>query len=331
MRAFVTGGTGFIGANVVRALLADGHEVRALVRPSSDLRNLTGLPLETVSGDLTSTRSLTDLLAGCDALFHVGALYSLWKRHSHALYEVNVRGTERMLRAAADAKVSRVVYTSSVATIGVPPEGEIANEEYKTSVERLTGDYKKSKFLAEAAAMRAAGEGLDVVVVNPSTPVGPYDIKPTPTGEIVVRFLEGRMPFYVDTGLNLIDVRDVARGHMLAWEKGKSGSRYILGNRNVTLLEMLEILSRLTGIESPKRAIPHSLPLAAAFIDEVLLGKLPGWRPSLSLTSVQMSRKPMYYSSAKAVRELGLPQSPVEDALATAVEWFRQARMVSAA
>lgn len=324
MRAFVTGGTGFIGANVVRALIADGHEVRALVRPSSDLHNLNGLPLEIVRGDLTTTSRLTDLLSGCDAVFHVAALYSLWKRDSHSLYEVNLRGTERLMRAAAEARVSRVVYTSSVATIGVPDEGKVANEAHETTLEGLVGDYKKSKFLAEAAVMRAAHEGLDVVVVNPSTPIGPHDIKPTPTGEIIVRFLEGRMPFYVHTGLNLIDVRDVARGHILAWEKGMAGSRYILGNRNVTLLEMLEMLGRVTGLPAPKRAIPHSIPMAAAFVDEVLLGKLPGWRPRLSLTAVEMSRKPMYYDSTKAVRELGLPQNSIEAALSSAVHWFRR-------
>lgn len=323
MRAFVTGATGFVGANVVRALLEDGHEVRALARPSSNLHNLTGLPIEVVSGNLASTEDLSRLLSGCDAVFHVGALYSLWKRDSRELHEVNVHGTELLMRAAAKARVRRVVYTSSVATIGVPRRGEIANEEYATTIDSLVGDYKKSKYRAEAVAMSAAREGLDVVIVNPTTPIGPYDLKPTPTGEIIVRFLDGRMPFYVDTGLNLIDVRDVARGHLLAWEKGSTGSRYILGNRNVTLIEMLEMLSKLTGIESPKRAIPHLIPMAAAFIDEVILGQLRGWRPSLSLTAVQMSRKPMYYDSTRAVAELGLPQSPIEAALASAVDWFR--------
>jgi dihydroflavonol-4-reductase len=324
MRAFVTGATGFIGANVVRALLSEGHEVRALARPSSDLHNLAGLPIEVVNGDFTSTEHLSSLLAGCDALFHVGALYSLWKRDAKALYEVNVTGTERLLRAAADARIARVVYTSSVATIGVPRDGEIANENQQTTLEGLVGDYKKSKFLGEAAAARAAREGLDLVIVNPSTPIGPYDIKPTPTGEIIVRFLEGRMPFYVHTGLNLIDVRDVARGHLLAWEKGKTGSRYILGNRNVTLIEMFDLLSKATGLKAPKRALPHGIPLTAAFFDEILLGRLPGWRPSLSVSSVRMSRKAMFYDSSKAVSELGLPQSPIEDALSAAVDWFKR-------
>jgi len=211
-----------------------------------------------------------------------------------------------------------------VSTIGVPPEGEVADETQETSLEKLVGHYKKSKFLAEAVALRAARSGLDVVIVNPSTPIGPFDIKPTPTGEIVVRFLEGRMPFYVHTGLNLIDVRDVARGHILAWQKGEIGSRYILGYQNVTLHEMLQMLAKVTGIGPPRWSIPYGIPLAAAFVDETLLGKLPGWSPSLSVTSVQMSRKAMYYDSGKAVRELGLPQHSVEHALAAAVDWFRE-------
>lgn len=329
MRAFITGGTGFVGANLVRALLDEGHSVRALVRPSSDQRNLEGLPVEIVHGDLTSTtEELQQQVSRCDVVFHVAALYSLWQKDREELYRANVTGTERLLTAARAAGVHRFVFTSSVAAIGVPPPGRLATEETTTTVDALVSDYKKSKFLAEAAALQAARAGFDVVIVNPSTPIGPYDIKPTPTGDVILRFLEGRMPFYVHTGLNLIDVRDVARGHILAWQKGKRGERYILGNRNVSLREMLEMLSALTGLKAPRWPIPHGIPLAAAYLDEMVLARLPGWRPSLSYSSVQMSRKAMYYDATKAVSELGLTQRPIEGALEAAVEWFIEKGMV---
>ena len=242
MRAFVTGASGFVGANLVRTLLGDGHSVRALVRPSSDRSNLIGLPLEIVEGDLNHEPRLADLIGECEAVFHVAALYSLFRRDREAIYRTNVEGTRLMLAAARRAKVRRFVYTSSVAAIGVPRNGQVASEESQAPLEHLVGDYKKSKLLAEREAVEAARDGLDVVVVNPSTPIGAYDVKPTPTGEIVVRFLEGRMPFYVDTGLNVIDVVDVARGHILAYERGRPGERYILGNRNMTLKELLDLL-----------------------------------------------------------------------------------------
>jgi dihydroflavonol-4-reductase len=322
MRAFVTGGTGFIGANLVRALLADGTEVRALVRPGSDRRNLDGLPVEIVTGDLAGAEQLVDLIAGCDVVFHVAAHYSLWAHERETIYHVNVGGTKRLLQAARRAGVRRFVHTSSVAAIGVPPRGETATEDFVTTLEDLCGDYKRSKYLAERAAMEAAREGLDVVIVNPSTPIGPYDLKPTPTGEILTRFLAGRMPVYVDTGLNLIDVADVARGHVLAWRRGRPGERYILGHRNLTLRELLELLGQLSGRPAPRFAVPHLLPLALAFLDEKVLGFRFGRRPRLSWDAVRMSRHHMYYDSAKAVRELGLPQSPIEDALARAIDWF---------
>lgn len=323
MKAFITGATGFLGANLVRALLADGHQVRALVRPNSDRRNLAGLPIELAAGDLDNSTQLAEQIAGCEVVFHVAAHYSLWAKDSTAIYRANVVGTQNILAAAQQAQVKRFVHTSSVAAIGVPPAGTSATEETHTTVEALVSDYKKSKFLAEQAALKAAKNGLDVVIVNPSTPIGAYDVKPTPTGEIILRFLQDRMPAYVHTGLNLIDVEDVARGHILAWQKGRMGERYILGHRNLTLKEMLQMLATITGQPAPKFAIPHAIPLAVAFADEMILARYFGKTPQVSYYSVQMSRHEMYYDSAKAVRELGLPQSPIEGAIEKAVRWFQ--------
>lgn len=321
-RAFVTGATGFIGGNLVRMLIDEGHEVRALVRPESDRRNIDNLPVEVVTGDLSDPAPLAEQIAGSHVVFHVAAHYSLWAKDRPEIYRTNVTGTENLLAAAKRAAIPRIVYTSSVAAIGVPEPGMLANEDTRSSLEELVSDYKKSKYLAEQAALSAAREGLDVVIVNPSTPIGRYDIKPTPTGEIIVRFLEGRMPAYVHTGLNLIDVEDVARGHIMAWQKGRTGERYILGNRNLTLKELLDLLSAITGRPAPRIAIPHFIPLAVAFIDEKILARYFGKKPDISLFSVQMSGMAMYYDASKAVRELGLPQSPVERALEKAVDWF---------
>jgi dihydroflavonol-4-reductase len=296
--------------------------VRALVRASTDRRNLEGLPVELVEGDLDSPERLSEQITGCDVVFHVAARYSLWARDRAAIYRDNVNGTRNLLTAARTARVSRFIHTSSVAAIGVPLPGTCATEKTQTSLEALVGDYKKSKYLAEQAALEAARAGLDVVIVNPSTPIGSYDIKPTPTGEIILRFLQGRMPFYVHTGLNLVDVCDVAAGHILAWRKGRTGERYILGHRNLSLKDMLEMLAALTGRRAPRWAVPHVLPLATAYMDEMVLARLFGKQPQLSYYSVQMSRKAMYYDSSKAVHELGLPQSPIEGALQRAVEWF---------
>ena len=322
MKVFITGATGFVGGNLARMLLADGYEVRALIRVNSDLRNLAGLPIETVTGDLDDSPNLAEQITGCDAIFHVAAHYSLWVKDREAIYRANVAGTKNLLAAAKIAQVKRFIHTSSVAAIGVPKSGTLATEETKTTVEALVSDYKKSKFLAEQAALEAARDGLDVVIVNPSTPIGAHDVKPTPTGEIVLRFLQNRMPAYVHTGLNLIDVDDVARGHILAWQRGRTGERYILGNRNLTLKDMLEMLSNITGKSAPRFAVPHIIPLAAAFVDEMILAKYFGKTPQVSFYSVQMSRKAMYYDSSKAVRELGLPQNPIESALEKAVQWF---------
>lgn len=322
MKVFLTGATGFIGGNLVRMLLTDGHEVRALVRADSDQRNVAGLPIELVTGDLDDRQKLAEQILGCDAVFHVAAHYSLWRKDREAIYRANVTGTNNLLAAAKTARVKRFIHTSSVAAIGVPAPGTLGDENTRTTVELLVSDYKKSKFLAEQAALESARDGLDVVVVNPSTPIGAYDVKPTPTGEIILRFLQDRMPAYVHTGLNLIDVEDVARGHILAWQRGRTGERYILGNRNLTLKQMLDMLAAITGKPAPRIAVPHFIPLAVAFVDEVILTRF-GKTPQVSLASVQMSRKAMYYDSYKAVRELGLPQNSIEAAIEKAVQWFQ--------
>jgi dihydroflavonol-4-reductase len=322
MDAFVTGATGFIGGNLVRALLAGGHRVRALVRERSDQRNIAGLPVERIMGDLDDRKILVEQIAGCEVVFHLAAHYSLWEKDRESIYRANVTGTENILSAATAARVRRFIHTSSVAAIGVPPPDTAGTEEQQASLPELVSDYKKSKFLAERAAQNAVRNGLDVVIVNPSTPIGPYDVKPTPTGEIVLRFLQARMPAYVHTGLNLIDVEDVAAGHLLAWQKGRTGERYILGNRNLTLKEMLDTLSGITGKPAPRFAIPHLIPLAVAYIDEMILARYFGKTPQVSFYAVRMSQHPMYYDSSKAIRELGLPQSPIEKALEKAVRWF---------
>ncbi len=323
MRAFVTGATGFIGGNLVRALLDGGHEVRALARPASDRRNIAGLPIEVVEGGLDNQSRLAEQIAGCEVIFHVAAHYSLWMKDRDSIYRANVVGTRNLLSAACVAGIKRFIHTSSVAAIGVPAPNTLGTEETGTTLEELVSDYKKSKFLAEQAARQAAREGLDVVIVNPSTPIGAYDVKPTPTGEIILRFLQDRMPAYVHTGLNLIDVEDVARGHILAWRKGRTGERYILGNCNLPLKEMLERLAAITGKRAPRIAIPHFIPLTAAFVDELILARYFGKTPQVPFYSVRMSQKAMYYDSSKAVRELGLPQTPIEQALEKAVGWFQ--------
>lgn len=320
MRAFVTGGTGFIGANLVRLLLQSGYAVRVLVRPTSCLDNLRGLEVELVLGDL-SDPDLWQQMVGCQFLFHVAAHYSLWQVDRELLYRHNVLGTRNVLAAARQAGIERTVYTSSVAAIGVGATGMSVDETHQSSLEQLVGHYKKSKFLAEQEAIRAVKAGQEVVIVNPSSPIGPWDIKPTPTGDIILRFLRRQMPFYVDTGLNFIDVRDVARGHLLALERGRSGDRYILGHQNLTLLALLEQLAQLTGLSAPQWTVPTWLPLGVAWIDEQILASL-GKKPSIPLDGVRMAKQPMYYNAAKAVQELSLPQSPLMVALRDAVDWF---------
>jgi len=319
-RFFVTGGTGFVGANLIRLLLAEGHQVRALVRPQSSVRNLQGLDLEWVTGELNDP-DLGQKMQGCTGVFHVAAHYSLWQKDREQLHHSNVLGTCNILACARKAGVQRTVYTSSVAAIGVRQDGQPVDESYQSPVEKLVGAYKQSKYWAEQEAVQAAQAGQEVVIVNPSTPIGPWDGKPTPTGELVLRFLRRQMPAYVDTGLNLIDVRDVARGHLLAYEKAPSGDRLILGHRNLSLREVLEKLAQITGYPAPKQTVPLWLPLTVAWLEEKVLAPL-GKTPSVPLDGVKMSAQTMYYDSSKAVRELGLPQSNIDQALADAVEWF---------
>lgn len=320
MRVFVTGGTGFVGANLVRLLLQQGYEVRALVRPTSCLDNITSKEVEIVRGDLKDS-NLSSQMKGSQVLFHVAAHYSLWQADSKLLYQNNVLGTRNVLQAARKAGIERTVYTSSVAAIGVNSNGIPADETYQSPVEKLVGDYKKSKYYAEREAVKAAQTGQDLVIVNPSTPIGGLDLKPTPTGEIIVRFLQRKMPFYVDTGLNLIDVKDVAWGHLLALEKGKTGDRYILGHQNLTFKQLLAKLAAITGLPAPKYTIPYWIPYTVAWFEEKILAPL-GKKPTLALDGVRMSRQKMFYDPSKAVRELGLPQSSIDLALQDAVIWF---------
>jgi len=325
MKAFVTGGTGFIGANLVRLLLKNGYNVKALVRPESRLDNLQNLDLEIVKGDLMDD-NLTNLMGDCQVLFHVAAHYSLWQKDRDLLYKYNVLGTRNVLKCARLAKIERTIYTSSVAAIGVGKNGEIVNESYQSPIEKLVGDYKKSKFLAEQEAINAVSLGQDIVIVNPSTPLGGFDIKPTPTGEIIVRFLSRKMPAYVDTGLNFISVKDVVTGHLLALEKGKMGDRYILGHQNLSLKEFLDLLAEITGLNAPNFTVPVWLPLTIAWFDEMVLAKL-GKKPSLAMDGVRMSQQKMYYDASKAVKELGLPQSPIKEALKDSVDWFKNMKI----
>jgi dihydroflavonol-4-reductase len=319
----VTGGTGFVGAHVVRALVAKGRSVRCLARAESRRDNLEGLAVEVVVGDLTDPASLARALSGVQTLYHVAADYRLWARDPQELYRSNAGGTENILAAAAAAGVAKVVYTSSVAALGLNDDGSPGDETTRVVRDRIIGHYKKSKYDAERVAEKWAARGLPVVIVNPSTPIGERDIKPTPTGQMIVDFLNGKMPAYVDTGLNLVDVRDVAAGHLAAAEKGRAGERYILGNRNMTLKEILDALARLTGLPAPKVRLPHWIPLSVAAVSTAWAG-LTGRAPRISLESVRMSTHRMFFDVGKAVRELGLPQTPVDEPLARAVAWFRE-------
>jgi dihydroflavonol-4-reductase len=327
MQAFVTGGTGFVGANLIRLLLEQGFAVRALVRSSSRLDNLQGLEIELVKGDLLDPE-LEQKMRGCEALFHVAAHYSLWQADRDLLYRYNVMGTRNVLAAAQQAGVERTVYTSSVAAIGTGEAGMAVDEAHQSPVEELVGHYKKSKYWAEQEAVKAVEAGQDIVIVNPTTPIGPWDIKPTPTGgEIILRFLQRQMPVYVDTGLNFVHVRDVAWGHLLALQHGKTGERYILGHQNLTLKALLDQLAQITGLAAPQTAIPAWIPYSVAWIDENLLTRF-GKAPSVSLDSVRMARHYMFYRSDKAIQQLKLPQTPIPVALTDAVDWFASHGMV---
>ncbi len=322
MKVFITGATGFIGASLARELLADGYEVRALVRPGSDRRNLAGLGIEVCEGDLRDRDSLARGLAGCEWLFHAAADYRLWTKDPAAMYDINVGGTRNILEAALAAGASRAVYTSSVGTLGNPGDGTPGTEATPVTFADMVGHYKKSKFLAEQEAESFLARGLPLVIVNPSTPVGGHDVKPTPTGKIIVDFLNRRMPAYLDTGLNIIDVEDCARGHILAARHGRIGEKYILGNENLTLRQIFLLLEEITGLAAPRVRLPYTPILLAACCNETI-SRLTGKEPLIPLAGVQMARKFMFFDSSKAVRELGLPQRPVAEALRTAVEWFR--------
>jgi dihydroflavonol-4-reductase len=319
--ALVTGGTGFVGANLVRELLALGATVRVLARPGGDRRALEGCATEIAEGDVVDIQSVRRAVAGARHVYHVAADYRLWAPDPHVLFRANVDGTRHVLQAAADAGAERIVYTSTVGALGIPRHGAPGDETTPVSLADMVGAYKASKFLAERAADELAARGAPIVIVNPSAPIGPWDIKPTPTGQMIVDFMAGRMIGSVDTGLNLVHVRDVARGHILAAERGRPGERYILGHENVALLEILHRLARLTGLPAPRLRIPYSVAwLAAAGMEGV--ARLTGRPPRVPLTAVRMARKRMYFSPGKAVRELGLPQTPVDEALRDAVDWF---------
>jgi len=328
MLAFVTGATGFLGSHVASVLAEQGAELRLLVRPTSDLRNLQGLKADRVVGDLRDPASLEKALAGCDVIFHVAADYRLWVpgRDSSEMYRSNVDGTRSLLEAARKQRVRRVVYTSSVATMGFlsgSSNGKVADEQSPVGIADMIGHYKRSKFMAEQAAVEAAKSGVDVVIVNPTTPIGERDIKPTPTGRIVVDFLKRKFPAYVETGLNLVDATECARGHVQALEMGRTGERYILGGENLTLKQILDRLAAISGLKSPTVKLPYVFAFATGVVDEMVTGRLLGREPRATIDAVRMGRKVMFVSSAKAERELGWRVVAVDDALRRSVEWFR--------
>jgi len=323
MKALVTGSTGFVGAAVVRALNATGTEVRVLIRRDSDLRNLGGLKVEQAYGDLRDRDSLRRALSGCQQLYHVAAHYALWAKDPSVFYEVNVTGTRTLLETARDLGIERIVYTSTIGAIGLPIGGGLGTEETPVSLSHMAGDYKRSKYMAEQEVLKLARAGLPVVIVNPSAPVGQGDIKPTPTGQMIVDFMKGRMWAYIETGMNLVDVDDVAVGHLLAMERGRVGERYILGNQNLSLREIFEILSKLTGVTAPRIKLPWQAILPLAHLNRWIADYLTHQSPRIPLEGVRMAKYRMHYDCSKAVRELGLPQTPVELALEKAVRWFR--------
>lgn len=329
MKCFVTGASGFIGANLVHELVARGHQVKALVRSASDRRGLTGVEFEQVEGDVGDPIKLRSVLRGCDWCFHVAASYHLWLRDYAPMYAANVDGTRHVIEAAAQAGCSRIVYTSTVGCIGLPKEelGRImpTDETTPVSAAQMSNHYKRSKWQAEEVARELAAQGLPVVIVNPSAPVGPRDVKPTPTGQVIVDFLNRKMPAYLDTGLNWVHVRDVAVGHILAAEKGRIGERYILGNAegNWTMREAFAVLEEITGVRAPRVRIPYGLALAAAHVDETISG-FTGKPPKAPLAGVRMAKYKMFFNPAKAIRELGLPQTPPPQALKAAADWFAQ-------
>jgi len=327
MKCFVTGASGFIGANLVHELTADGHQVKALLRPNGDLHGLQGVEFERVVGDLGDRARLKQAMDGCEWCFHVAASYHLWLRDYAPMYAANVEGTRNVIEAAADAGCRRIVYTSTVGCIGLPApfEGRITPSDEATPVfeAQMSNHYKRSKWQAEQIAAQLARCGLPVIIVNPSTPVGPRDVKPTPTGQIIVDFLNHRMPAYLDTGLNWVHVRDVAIGHILAARSGRIGERYILGNAegNLTMKQAFAVLQEVSGVAAPRSRIPYRVALIAAHLNEAL-SRVTRRPPRAPLAGVRMAKHKMYFNPTKAIRELGLPQTPPQEALADAVKWF---------
>jgi dihydroflavonol-4-reductase len=323
MKVFITGATGFVGHHVAKALAAQGANLRFLVRKSSNLANLDGIFGDTVVGDLLKPASYTPALSGCDAVLHVAADYRLWIRDPETMYRANVDGTRDLLRAAREAGVRRVVYTSSVATMHFRTDGIVINEDTPVTLADMVGHYKRSKFLAEQQAVAAAQDGQQVIILNPTTPIGPNDFKPTPTGRIFVDFLNRKFPAYMDTGLNLVDVAEVAKTHVDALTVGTPGRRYILGGENLTLKQILDKMSAITGIPSPTVEIPFAVAATYAFFEELITGRIRGKEPRATLEEVRMGRKKMFASSAHAQQELGFRIAPVYPAMRAAIEWFR--------
>lgn len=328
MKTLITGANGFVGSAVLRQLLDAGHNVRALVRPRSDRRNLAGLPVEIAEGDLRDSASLKQAVAGCDNLFHVAADYRLWIPEPQLMYDINVKGTQALITAAAEAGMQRIVYTSSVATLGLTADGRPADETTPSTLATMVGHYKRSKFLAEQAVQHLTEtRQLPLVIVNPSTPIGPRDIKPTPTGRIILDTLLGRMPAYVNTGLNVVHVDDVARGHLLAFHHGKPGQRYILGGENMSLLEILTAIDDITGVPFRRFRLPHDLVLPAAWLMEKI-AMVTGKEPRATIDGVRMAKKQMFYSSDRATQELGYHSRPAKEAIRDAIHWFKANRCI---
>ena len=323
MKTLVTGSTGFLGSAILRELLIDGRDIKVLVRKGADTTNIDGLNVEIVYGDLRDFGSLQFALSGCDVLYHTAAYYSLWDQDKKLIYDINVEGTRKILQAAKERGLERIVYTSTVGCIGLNEDSSPSNENTPFNPNTLSNDYKKSKHQAEQVVLEFAHSGLPVVIVNPSTPVGPRDIKPTPTGKIVLDFLNREMPAYLDTGLNLIDVKDCAKGHILAEQKGVPGERYILGNQNMSLFEILITLEKITGLKAPRVKMPFWVALSAGWICEIISNHVTGKPPAVPLAGVKMAKYFMYFDSSKAVQKLGLPQNPIENALRQSVDWFQ--------
>lgn len=323
MKTLVTGGTGFLGTHIVRQLIKDGYEVRILARPGSNRSNLAGIDAEIAEGDLLDKPSLKAALAGCGTLFHAAADYRLWAKNPAEMYQTNVQGTENILAAALAADLGRVVYTSTVGTLGNSGDGTPGDENTPVHFADMVGDYKKSKFLAERIAESFLQQGLPLVIVNPSTPVGPLDIKPTPTGRIIIDFANRKMPAYLNTGLNLVPVEDCAKGHILAAKTGRIGEKYILGGADTTLCEMLKMLSQISGTPAPRFALPYTPVMLAARVN-ALIASVTGKEPLIPLAGVQMAKKMMYFSSEKAKMELGFTTTPIFAALERSIEWFKE-------